>query len=287
MSYDIFYRKQFIKVSETEVIPFFESGSNNCYECGTRNRVGKRSRSWENRRIYGKTIVQHYEVAEYIRTTENNLIESGIESRNKYNDESYIYNPNNFGYHSSLSINGKSTHKTTFSDYRNYYINGIKKAITIEELVENNIIVSLVVSPYSKEKIEKANLEMKPIVHFNTTQQLINTISEYTKYYINVPGCFYLTTVSGYAIDRLLKKNSTKRVKKEKQLVTLKEYYIIKCPNDGILAKLTRYGYRYSFKISNSCKIFASLKQAESYVKRINRPNFSVLKGSDEISVYL
>lgn len=282
MSYDIFYRKLFIKVSDTEVIPFYEAGSSNCYDCGTRNKIGRRSRDWQNRTINGKTIVQHSEVLSYVTDYEKSL----IEHYNDSHDDSQ-YTPNCFGWFTGLSIGGKSTSKTTYSDYKNFFMGGIKKAKTIEELVENNIVISLNVSPYSKDKIEGYGLEMKPIVHFNSTQQLIDTINEYTEYYKNVPNCFYLTTVSEYSIGRFLKNNSIKRVKKEKQLVTLKEYYVIQCPNSGILAKLTRYGYRYSFYVSNSSKIFASFKQAESYLKRMNRPGFTVLKSNSEINVYL
>lgn len=211
MSSTIFYRKLFIKVSETEVIPFFEAGSSNCYDCGIKNRIGRRSREWQNRTINGKTIVQHNEVLSYVTDFEKNVIENYNE-----NHTDSQYNPNVFGWYTGLSIGGKSNSKTTYSDYKNFFMGGIKKAVTIEELVENNIVVSIHVSPYSKEKIESNGLEMKPIVYFNSTQQLIDTINEYTEYYKNVPNCFYLTTVSEYSIERFLKNNNLKRVKKEK-----------------------------------------------------------------------
>jgi hypothetical protein len=286
MSYDIFYRKQFIKVSETEVIPFFEGGSSNLYDVSYKGKE-RRSRSWENQRINGKTIVQHYELAEYIRVYQNTLIERGINNRDEYKDDSWLYNPKRFGYHASLSINGKSTRNTSFNDFKNYYINGIKKAKTIEELVENHIEITIYVSPYSKDDIVKNGLEMKPNVRLVTTQQLIDTINEFTEYYKNVPNCFYLTTYNGYAIERYLKNNSIERVRKEKQLVTLKEYYVIQCPNGYTLSRLIPSGYKYSYYVSNRCKIFTSLKQAESYLKRMNRPGFSVLKSTNEINVYL
>lgn len=118
MSYDIFYRKQFIKVSNTEVIPFFEAGSSNCYDCGLkRNRVGRRSRSWCNQKINNKIIVTNDELLKYVEDYQESLIKRGIEWSKNENDETYQYNPNCFGYHASLSIKGYSTRKTTYAQY--------------------------------------------------------------------------------------------------------------------------------------------------------------------------
>ena len=288
MSYDIFYRKQFIKVSDTEVIPFFEAGSNNCYDVGYgRKRIGRRSRSWDNQRINGKTIVTNKELIQYVEDYQESLIKRGIEWNKDSNDDSYTYNPNRFGFHAGLSIKGNGTTKTTYKHFFNFYKNGIKTAKTIEELRANNILIELVVSQYSEKKITELGLERKPSVTLSSTEQLVKLIKEYEEYYKDVPGCFYLTTFSEWSLTKYFSNNKQRRMKKEKELITLKEYYVIKCPNGGILARLTHGGYKYVDTLAyyNSVKIFKTEKQANTFLTTANRSGFSVLKCSNEIQV--
>ena len=287
MSYDIFYRKQFIKVSDTEVIPFFEAGSNNCYEACSRKRVGRRSRSWDNQRINGKTIVTNKELIQFVEDYQESLIKRGIEWNKDSNDDSYTYNPDRFGYHAGLSIKGYTTAKTTYKHFFNFYKNGIKTAKTIEELRANNILIELVVSQYSEKKITELGLERKPSVTLSSTEQLVKLIKEYEEYYKDVPGCFYLTTFSEWSLTKYFSNNKQRRMKKEKELITLKEYYVIKCPNGGILARLTHGGYKYVDTLAyyNSVKIFKTEKQANTFLTTANRSGFSVLKCSNEIQV--
>lgn len=288
MSYEIFYRKQFIKVSDTEVIPFFEAGSNNCYDIGIgRKRIGRRSRSWNNQRINGKTIVTNKELIQYVEDYQESLIKRGIEWSKDSNDDSYTYNPDRFGYHAGLSIKGYGTTKTTYKHFFNFYKNGIKTAKTIEELKANNILIELVVSTYSEEKMNKLGLERKPIVTLSSTEQLVELIKEYEEYYIDVPSCFYLTTVSEWSLNTYFSNNKQRRMKREKELITLKEYYVIKCPNGGILVRLTHGGYKYVSTLAyyNSVKIFKTEKQANTFLATANRSGFSVLKCSNEIQV--
>ena len=287
MSYDIFYRKQFIKVSGTETIPFFEAGSNNCYDVGSRKRIGKRSRSWDNQRFNGKIIVSNDEIIKYVEDYQDSLIKRGIERNKDSNDDSYTYNPNHFGCHASLSIKGYTTAKTTYAHFFNFYKNGIKTAKTIEELRDNNINIELVVSPYPEKKITELGLERKPSVTLYSTEQLVKLIKEYEEYYKDVPMCFYLTTFSEWSLTKYFSKNKQKRMRKEKELITLKEYYVIKCPNGGILARLTNGGYKYVNNLAyyNSVKIFKTEKQANTFLTTANRSGFNVLKCSNEIQV--
>ncbi len=288
MSYDIFYRKQFIKVSGTETIPFFEAGSSNCYDVGIgRNRIGRRSRSWDNQRINGKVIVSNDEIIKYVEDYQDSLIERGIEWNKDSNDDSYTYNPDRFGYHAGLSIKGYGTPKTTYKHFFNFYKNGIKTAKTIEELSDNDVLIELVVSTYPEKKITELGLERKPSVTLKTTEQLVKLIKEYEEYYKDVPTCFYLTTFSEWSLTKYFSNNKQRIMKKEKELITLKEYYVIKCPNGGILARLTNGGYKYVDNLAyyNSVKIFKTEKQANTFLTTANRSGFSILKCSNEIQV--
>lgn len=287
MSYDIFYRKQFIKISNTETIPFFEAGSSNCYDAGSRNRIGKRSRSWDNQRINGKVIVSNDEIIKHVKDYQESLIKRGKQNSDEYKDDSWLYNKNHFGYYAALSIKGYTTAKTTYKHFLNFYKGGIKAAKTIEELKDNNINIELVVSPYSEKKIIELGLERKSIVSLKTTEQLVELIKEYDEYYKDVPSCFYLTSASEWGFKTYLKNNKQRRMRKEKELITLKEYYVIKCPNGGILSRLTNGGYKYVDNLAyyNSVKIFKTEKQANTFLTTANRSGFNVLKCSNEIQV--
>lgn len=289
MSYDIFYRKQFIKVSNTEVIPFFEAGSSNCYDCGLkRNRVGRRSRSWCNQKINNKIIVTNDELLKYVEDYQESLIKRGIEWNKDENCDTYTYNPNCFGYHASLSIKGYSTRKTTYAHFLNFYKYGIETAITIEELISKGVYIYLTVSSYDRDKLKDKGLEVKPNVKFHSTQHLIDSIKEFTEYYKEFPNCFYLD-VCDWEMTSFLNKKVTKRMKKEKELTTLNGYYVIKCPNGGLLAKFTKYGYRYVDNLAYyyTLKIFKTEKQANAFLTKANRTGFNVLKCDGEITVRL
>lgn len=289
MSYDIFYRKQFIKVSDTEVIPFFEAGSSNCYDMGLGNRrVGRRSREWNNQKINNKIIVTNDEVLKYVSDYQDSLIKRGVEWNKEENCDTYTYNPNRFGYHASLSIKGCSTSNTTYAHFLNFYKYGIETAITIEELISNGVYIYLTVSSYNRDKLKDKGLEVKPNVIFDSTQHLIDSIKEFTEYYKEFPNCFYLD-VCDWEMTSFLNKKVTKRMKKEKELTTLNGYYVIKCPNGGLLVKFTKYGYRYVDNLAyySTLKIFKTEKQANAFLTKANRTGFNVLKCDGEITVRL
>lgn len=289
MSYDIIYRKQFIKVSDTEVIPFFEAGSSNCYDMGLGNRrVGRRSREWNNQKINNKIIVTNDEVLKYVSDYQDSLIKRGVEWNKEENCDTYTYNPNRFGYHASLSIKGCSTSNTTYAHFLNFYKYGIETAITIEELISNGVYIYLTVSSYNRDKLKDKGLEVKPNVIFDSTQHLIDSIKEFTEYYKEFPNCFYLD-VCDWEMTSFLNKKVTKRMKKEKELTTLNGYYVIKCPNGGLLVKFTKYGYKYVDNLAyyNTLKIFKTEKQANAFLTKANRTGFNVLKCDGEITVRL
>ncbi len=178
--------------------------------------------------------------------------------------------------------------KTTYKHFLNFYKYGIETAITIEELISNGVYIYLTVSSYNRDKLKDKGLEVKPNVIFDSTQHLIDSIKEFTEYYKEFPNCFYLD-VCDWEMTSFLNKKVTKRMKKEKELTTLNGYYVIKCPNGGLLAKFTKYGYRYVDNLAyyNTIKIFKTEKQANAFLTKANRTGFNVLKCDGEITVRL
>ena len=178
MSYEIIYRKQFIKVSDTEFIPMLLMGSNNCYENRYNGKM-RRERDWQNIKHISNNKM-YCTLEEMIAVAEKDKqfrIERNEETLKQYPDWEK-YSDKNYGYFSSLSIGGNSTWNTTFGMYKGIITDGCKKAMTVEELRELGITVTVdngyVGEPTTLEKIK----------HFpKTTTELINAIAELEEYY--------------------------------------------------------------------------------------------------------
>ena len=196
MSYTILYAKQFIKVDDENVIPFMLMGDNNVYE-GT-----KRARDWQRTHFFGKKLVVSKKT---IEDTIDNLRTESIERCNEYveeYDDTWAYDDSRFGYHVGIAISGKHTSKTTFKMFKNFYMNGVKNAKTIEELAKLGCSIAIRVSHWDAEKIKKEGLEIKPTVAFTSTQHMIDTIREYEEYYKEINVNLYLDQ---YGISRIVK----------------------------------------------------------------------------------
>lgn len=116
MSYTIWYRTLFVKVSNERFIPLFENGDNNVWECET----GRRSRSWN-----------HY-VTAYLSKDPHRLPfvhEQELVDAIAKKAKDFEY----YGTH----ISGKSI--TTCNDYINYWKRGCRRAKTFEELANAGI----------------------------------------------------------------------------------------------------------------------------------------------------
>lgn len=265
MSYEIIYRKQFIKVSDTEFIPMLLMGSSNCYEPRDNGKM-RRERSWQNIKHFSNNKM-YCTLEEMIAVAEKDKqfrIERNEETLKNFPDWEN-YSDKNYGYFSSLSIGGNSTRNTTFGMYKGIFIDGCKKALTIEELYELGITV-IVGNGYVG---EPTTLERKK--HFpKTTTELINAIAELEEYYkgsnINVIVTF-LNSVD--RIEEVLKrKNKIARSKSIKPKKELSEYYVLKIPGFGYFNKKIKTGYRFSYSLSYLVKKFETEKQALNYIKK-------------------
>jgi hypothetical protein len=165
MSSEIIYNRQFIKVDNESVIPFLEMGSSNCYEASGKGR--KRARSWGNSYTFTNgIIVKNIDLLDAIDKFEEQTKLNCIGNTKRYG-EGWGYDANKFGYHVGVSFYGKTTSSTSFSAFRAYYSNAIKKALTIEELWElGGIRITLTVYRWRDEDITDKGLEIKPNVTF-------------------------------------------------------------------------------------------------------------------------
>ena len=287
MSYEIIYNRQFIKVDEQHVIPFLEMGSNNCYEATGNGR--KRARSWSSVLFLtnGKMVVKNEDLLKEIDKLEEETKEKCVRNTEEYGD-GWEYNPKRFGYHVGVSFYGKHTSSTSFSAFKSFYNNGIKEAMTIEELWENNVRISLHVYRWEDKNITDKGLEIKPDVTFTSTQHMIDTINEYEEYYGN-DVTIYLHCNGGWLIENMKKRiTQSKRTKrKEKKRVEVNEYFVLRNDNGGYFVRNTANGYKYNFFASaSSVKSFMNERQAESFKKKMKNGDLFVIEKREGSCVF-
>lgn len=139
MSYSIFYDKAFVKLSDGRYLPFVLSGCNNVYSChgnGTR-----RARDWQMflPNLGGTRIGTEEQLLSAMEDWRRERIETN-EENNKYRIETGRpewcddYTDKRFGYYAGVAVYGKTTHTTTYNDLVNFVKQGIKYAITIEQM---------------------------------------------------------------------------------------------------------------------------------------------------------
>jgi len=167
MSHEIIYGKQFIKLSDDKFIPIVLAGSNNCTEMSPRGRE-RRARSWFNFKVNKGIIVTLKDMIDHAELVRKNLVE--YYSNTKEGDD---YQDKSFGYYNGISIGG-SCRNTTFGMYKGIFITGVRKALTVETLVSNNINVYVSTSRYDNEAITKANLT--PLSYYPRTTAELETI---------------------------------------------------------------------------------------------------------------
>jgi len=175
MSYTILYKAQFIKVGDNAVLPLLEQGCNNLYETDIRGRSTRRVREWGNTYAHTKNG---------LITPITDLLSSITEYRDGLvNNNNGEYNDKSFGWYSGIAISPNSTRNTTFGKYLSFYKKAIKNALTIEQLRDKGITVTLYPYRWNDTDITNLGLEVKPDVTFTTTEQMIEKINEYKEYY--------------------------------------------------------------------------------------------------------
>lgn len=137
MSYSIFYRAMFIKMSNGEYIPMIESGDNNVWDVD-RNR---RSRSWsscrwlheseQQRRRFSLTESEILDAArrEILRTIESYAGEEPAFGGQPYTEEQIRAD---LGFFNAIKVSGHQT--TTASQFLNFFKSGLRNAVTFDEL---------------------------------------------------------------------------------------------------------------------------------------------------------
>jgi len=264
LSYEIIYGKQFVKLRRTrEVIPMLLAGSNNCFDYPTcEHPKGRRARDWSNDRYYNRKG----KISEKPEVIVKNLdAELNRRIRNRYHKEDKPADiRNHFGYYASLAISGRGTRGTSWNLYRSQYVNGIKNALTIEELDKLGVNPYFHTITFGDESIDgiPASVDLK------TEQQYFIELKKWRTWQVGNGKSFWLS-FHPLSTDRVLERIHLpkRRVSRAKTAVEQDHYYVL---TDGYnaLVKYTRRGYRYSFNKSGG-KRFMTEEAAENYRQQL------------------
>lgn len=257
MSYDIIYRKAFIKVGEGKAINFFESGSNNLYD-----HNNKRSRGWWVSQLFGERVITEELVLDWVKNENARLTEENpIGSEDAY-DQKY------WGWYSAISLGSKGTSGTSLSAFKSWFINGIKGALTIEEYKEQDVSFEFYL-PYGldKEKIEG----LPKFVPIGSTDFLIEKMDEMFSlgYNIKVYG------IDRYFDNLKIKNRIARQARPKTNFNELPEYFVLNM-GWGYVSRVTRRNMQYFPDVNGWVKKFKTEKEAQKYLDKI-KPRFNCI----------
>lgn len=243
MGYSIFYDKQFVKLESTGTfIPMVLAGSSNCYEWSPGGRE-RRERSW----------FSFNHVAKNFHATEEEMLAEMAEERQRYIDRNKktleenpnwdVYDDKSFGYFSALAING-STRNTTYGQYMGIVKTGCKKALTIEQLREENIFLQFRTLAYGdetkKQHKEFFGTESSKYVTVNTEEEFLNQLGILTEIVKGTDISLHLELTGMYeSTTKRLRRTYFPTNRNKKVLDTSKGRYVIMIDNQHF-RKFTR-----------------------------------------------
>jgi len=264
MSYDIIYAKQFVKLRKTgEVIPMLLAGSNNCFEVGTGGRNGRRSRDWANDRFYlrkGKIS----DNPEAIMAKVDAELPRRIRNRYDKTDKPADIRAR-FGYYASIAVGGGHCGDTSWDKYRGIYVNGIKNALTIEELDAlgvNLYFFDIGLSLADRLPDTPAGVPIK------TERQYFEELKKWRTWQ-NGNGKRFWLSFRPHSTDMVLERLRAPKRKPagEKTRVGQDHYFVLTDGYNG-LVRYTSRGYRYGYGKGNG-KRFRTEKDAERYRQQL------------------
>jgi len=239
----------------------FLAGSNNCYDIGRGGRTGRRARDWGNDRYYNR----RGKISEKPDVILKNLdAELRRRIRDRYDKEDKPADiRKRFGYYASIAVGGGHCGGTSWDLYRGQYVNGIKKALTVEELA--NLGVTLYFHDVSIRESPNGKPDQ---VDITTEQQYFIELKKWREWQAESGKGFWLS-FHPLGTDRVLERlRAPKRKAPREKTRVEQDHYFVLTNGHNSLVKYTRRGYRYSFH-KDSGKRFRTEKEAESYRQRL------------------
>lgn len=233
MSYEIMYDKKFIKVSNG-IIPLVLTGSNNCWS------GNKRARDWSLAWDFFKDVI-------YSENEIKNLMSDKL--------------PDNLDY---ISISGKSSKQLVI----NYYNNGIKNALSLEDTLKMYMTSFRGVIQVYDEKIEPYYNRYQNVkdIYIKTTEELENFIKEYKTIKESETKPVYLTLA--FTSDDKLKLRYQFRKPKNTNPKEKIRNFVVKESRYDYIVKTTSKGFQYTSQ-KNYAMGFEKESQALKYIEKL------------------
>lgn len=266
MSYDIIYDKQFVKLPDNNFIPMILSGCNNVIEHANswRGGRGRRSRDWAaHEYVVRGSGNEFFASGDSILKNVQGIIDRCVASHAnvKKDYDSKIYTEyevkKSFGYFEALAIRTQNTSKCTATMYYNLYKNGIKDALTIEELDKIGIHIYFYIFDWNgyEFSIPKPEWNQQNITSTEQFFKVLEEVKEYTKncvvtengrkenahVYIHFNGS---DTLISDKLKAYRKRSKKKPIRYDD--VEVDHFFTLKNHN-GYLWKYTARGYKYSY----------------------------------------
>ena len=267
MSYTIIYDKQFLKVPDGRIVPYMLSGSNNVTEYNYNGRE-VRARSWAILYYYTqrKVLVDPDEFMKYVEAK----VEKDIVHYAKLYDATEEYTRQHFG--SAIGVALRSANSSvTAQQFINWFKNGIKNAMLVEEFIEN--ISGMAYSASVRE--EEGEVYFDEDCSFKAGYKRLETSEDFIKLQDcldkkgnNVSWLYIRAVDDQYWIDKHLKKLRHKEKKQKAPPENSNVYYVFKDDGGYYLYKYTRNGYKVT-PYSDAGKRYYTLKEAEIYLKQL------------------
>lgn len=142
MSHTILYNRLFVRLPDETYIALVQSGDNNVTTVNMRTGREVRSREW-TQWTFGRKGPSYTE-QEILTHLRNRFLEVVEEARNHLRFHPEDWNGGDeedeakrrFGYYACLAVNGRSCQTTTFGMYRNFFVKGLREAVTLEEFAK-------------------------------------------------------------------------------------------------------------------------------------------------------
>jgi len=263
LSYEIIYGKQFVKLRRTgEVIPMLLAGSNNCFEVGTYlHRNGRRTRDWSNDRYYNRKG----KISEKPDVILKNLdAELRRRIRNRYDKEGKPADiRNHFGYYASIAVGGGHCGDTSWNLYRSQYANGIKNALTVEELAK--LGVTLYFHDVSIHEIPNGKPDQ---VDITSEPQYFVELKKWRAWQAESGKGFWVSFHPLNTDRVLVRLRAPKRKAPREKTRIEQDHFFVLTDGYSSLMKYIRSGYRYSYH-KDSGKRFRTEKGAEKYRQQL------------------
>lgn len=250
------------------------AGSNNCYEIGLYGRTGRRSRSWSNDRYYNRKGKISEKPEAILGKLDAELQKMVREHRKREDNDAKPKDiRNHFGYYASLVVGSGHCADTSWDKYRGVYANGIKNALTIEQMDKLGVNLAFHAG-YLSENGYPASVPLK------TEREYFVELKKWREWQGQNGHSFYLSFIPSDT-DRVVERirASKRKAPREKTRVEQDHYFVLTDGSNN-LVKYTSRGYRYSYGRTGG-KRFRTEKDAEKYRQQLlknNRYNASIWK---------